>query len=488
MLKRTILIIGGGVIGCAIARELSAFDADILLVERACDVAEGASKANSGLVHAGYDAKPGSLKAKFNVEGSRMFEAVCEEIGAPYKRNGAMVLAFDDEQIQTLHDLLAQGRENGVDGLEILSREQILAMEPHTNPGVKAALLIKTAAITSPYEFTFALADHAKVNGVSFQMNTEVQHIEKAGDGFLLHTNQGDLKADILINCAGLGADVLHNQISDRKVSILPRKGEYYLLDHEIEPMFTTTMFQTPTRMGKGVLVTPTVHGNIMLGPTAADVTDRTDVSTTAGALKLVRDKSALTWPQESLKTVITTFAGIRAHEAGDDFIVGAVEDVPGAYEAIGIESPGLSSSPAIGKYLAAMISKEQNLPRKQTRIPAPKRPKPFSAMTNAEREEAYQADPAYGSIVCRCEQVTEAEIRAAIHRPVGATTVDGVKRRTRAGMGRCQGGFCSPRVMEILCEELGTDLLNVTKNGGCSSMLACHIEDVQPEGDENRA
>ncbi|MFH1880682.1 MAG: NAD(P)/FAD-dependent oxidoreductase [Bacillota bacterium] len=487
-MKRKIVIIGGGVIGCAVAREMSVFEADILLLERAVDVAEGASKANSGLVHAGYDADHGSQKAKFNVLGSRMFEAVCKDVDAPYLRNGAMVLAFNKQQIKTLHALLAQGKTNGVDGLEIIGREQILSLEPHTNPRVKAALLVKSGAITSPYELTYALADHASVNGVSFCMNTDVKRIEKMKNGFLLHTNGGEFAADIVINCAGIGAAALHNQISDRQISLIPRKGEYYLLDHEIKPVFSHTMFQTPTKMGKGVLVTPTVHLGVMLGPTAIDVKDGTDVSTTADALKLIREISKITWPKETLKTVITTFGGIRAHAPGGDFTVGAVDGAKGAYEAVGIESPGLSSAPAIGLYLAEKVAEDFSLQRKKTRVPAPKRPKPFSRMTNEEKLEAYERDPAYGSVVCRCEQVTEAEVRAAIRRPVGATTIDGVKRRVRAGMGRCQGGFCSPRVMEILSEELHINLMQVTKGGGGSRVLVGRIEDSAREGDDRHA
>jgi glycerol-3-phosphate dehydrogenase len=488
MLKRKIVIIGGGVTGCSVAREMSAFEADILLVDLAADIAEGASKANSGLVHTGYDAKPGSQKAKFNVQGCQMFEAMCREVGAPYLRNGAMVLAFDDQQAEALHELLRQGIINGVDGLKIIGREQVLALEEHTNPDVRDALLIKNGALTVPYELTYALADHAKVNGVMFQFNTEVRTIEKMNGMFGLHTNKGVIRADCVINCAGIGSGTLHNQISGRKVNIIPRKGEYYLFDHEIKPMFSHTMFQTPTKMGKGVLVTPTVHRNIMLGPTAIDIEDPSDVSTTAEALKIVREKSRVTWPEETLRTVITTFAGIRAHETDDDFIVGAVEGVPGAYEAVGIESPGLSSSPAIGRYLAELVAEDFRLNRKKERFSAPIRQKPFAEMTNEERLAAYQTDPAYGSVVCRCEQVTEAEVRAAIRRPVGATTVDGVKRRVRAGMGRCQGGFCSPRVMEILSEELGVELTAVTKSGGGSRVLLGRIEDSIREREDRHA
>jgi glycerol-3-phosphate dehydrogenase len=487
-LKQKIVIIGGGVIGCAIARELSAYDADILLLERAADVSEGASKANSGLVHAGFDAEPGSNKAKFNLQGSRMFEALCRELSVPYRRNGAMVLAFDQEQVGVLHELFKQGKANGVDGLEIISREQVLALEPHTNPNVVAALLVNSAASASPYELTYALADHAKLNGVVFRFNTEVSSIQKQDDHFVLQTNQGDVNADIVLNCAGVGAGELHNQISSRKVTITPRKGEYYLLDREVKTVFTHTMFQTPSKMGKGVLITPTLHNGLLLGPTARDIGDGTNVSTTADALRKIREITTLTWPEESLKTVITTFSGVRAHETDGDFIVGAVEGAPGAYEAIGIESPGLSSSPAIGLYLAELIAGEYRLRRKETRVPTPDYLKPFEEMTTEEKEQAYRRDPAYGNVVCRCEHITEAEVRAAIRRPVGATSVDGVKRRTRAGMGRCQGGFCSPRVMEILCEELHLGLGDITKNGGESLILLGRIEDARQEGNDRNA
>ena len=469
---RDILIIGGGVVGCAVARELSAYQADAMLIERGSDVADGASKANSGIVHAGFDAKPGSLKARYNVEGNRMYEALCREVDAPYKNPGALVLAFDAEQRETVEKLYAQGVENGVEGLAIINREQVLALEPNVNPLVECALLAPTSGLTSPYELTCALADHAAVNGVVFALETEAQAIRRDGDAYVVTTNRGEIRARILVNCAGLQSAVLHNQISSRELTLVPRKGEYYLLDHEKVPPFTRTMFQTPTKMGKGILVSPTTHQNILLGPTAEDVKDGRDVSTTAAALAMVRNTAALTWPKENLGLVITTFAGIRAHNPGDDFIVGPTEGAPGAYETIGIESPGLTAAPAIALDLSLRIAKDQGLVKKAAWTPAPRRNVPFSHMTMDEREAAYQADPAYGSIVCRCEQVTEAEIRACIRRPVGARNMDAVKRRTRAGMGRCQGGFCSPRVLEILSEELGVDPTEVTKCGGNSRLL----------------
>ena len=481
---KKIIVIGGGVVGCAVARELSRYQAEVTLLEAGVDVAEGASKANSAIVHAGFDAKPGTMKARLNVEGARKYPAFCAEVGAPYGQPGAMVLAFTPEERPTIEKLYEQGIQNGVEQLRIIEREEILALEPNTNPEVECALLVPTSGLTSPYELTYALADHAAVNGVAFVMNARVNEIRRAGEGFVLDTQKGEMQADLVVNCAGMGSGELHNRLSPRKVRLIPRKGEYYLLDHELPLLFTRTMFQCPTRMGKGVLVSPTLHGNTILGPSAEDIDDATDVSTTREALALVNERSRMTWPGLTLRNVITTFAGIRAHEENGDFIIGAVEGCPGAYETVGVESPGLSSAPAIAEMLAEQIARENALPLKPEWKPAPVRKKPFYAMTLEERVEAVKENADYGALVCRCEQVTEAEIRAAIRRPVGATTIDGVKRRTRAGMGRCQGGFCSPRVLEILAEELGIDPIQVTKGGGKSNLLVSTIAQAMGKED----
>ena len=484
-MKKDIIIIGGGVVGCAVARLLSRYEADIALLEGASDVAEGASKANSGIVHAGFDAKPGTLKAKLNVEGARMYPALCAEVDAPYGQPGAMVLAFTEEERGTIRTLYEQGVANGVEGLRVIEREEVLSLEPNVNPDVVCALLAPTSGITSPYELTCALADHAAVNGVDFLLDTFVQSVQPGSEGYLLETTRGPMEARIVINCAGVDSARLHNQLCPQKpLTIIPRKGEYYLLDHTKPLAFSMTLFQTPTKMGKGVLVSPTVHGNLLLGPSAIDVEDGTAVETTAEALKLVADAARKTWPGESLRGVITTFAGIRAHEATGDFVIGAVEGAPGAYETVGIESPGLTSAPAIAEMLVEQIARENDLSEKAEWKPAPKREKPFYAMTLEERVAIVQKDPSYGTLVCRCEEVTEAEIRAAIRRPVGARTIDAVKRRTRAGMGRCQGGFCSPRVLEILSEELGIDPTEVTKCGGNSRLLVGPLADAARKED----
>lgn len=479
-----ILIIGAGVTGCAVARVLSRYAGSLTVLDRACDVAEGASKANSGIVHAGFDAHPGTLKARLNVEGAKMYPALCRELGVPYGQPGALVIGFTEEDRATLETLVRQGEENGVPGVRLLERDEVLQMEPNTNPDVLCALYAPTSGLTSPYEMTFALADHAAVNGAVFRMNEEVSGLRRDEADGLWHVSSasGEYTARVLVNCAGVGSAKLHNLISDDPLTIIDRRGQYYLMDRMSPLPFHMTMFQCPTRMGKGVLVSPTVHGNLLLGPSAEDIPDELDTATTADGLAFVLDKAKLTWPGASTRGTITNFSGIRAHEAKGDFVIGAVKGAKNAYETVGIESPGLSAAPAIAEMLGEIIAREQGLTRKAEIVAAPSRPKPFYAMTTSERAAAVAADPLYGKLVCRCEVVTEAEIRQAIRRPVGARTIDGVKRRTRAGMGRCQGGFCSPRVAELLAEELHIPMTEVTKCGGKSVLLTGTIQDAMKE------
>ena len=488
MEKTDILLIGAGVTGCALARELSRFQARITVLDRGADLAEGATKANSGIVHAGYDALPGTKKALYNVRGARMYEALCDQLGVPYSRCGALIIAFDGQDRETLNKLLDRGLTNGVEGMRIVEREELLAMEPALNPEVLCALLVPTSAVVSPYEMAFALADDAALNGVSFRFDRRVEKVERLPEGgFRVLTAEGDeFRCGVLINCAGDGGAFLHNQLSPEKLTMVHRRGQYYLLDRAEKQPFARTIFQCPSAMGKGVLVSPTVHGNLLLGPTAEDIPDPEDTATTADGLASVLKAAARTWPQVSTRTNITNFSGVRAHLTTDDFVIGSVPGCPGAYEAIGIESPGLSSAPAIAEDLAAEIARDLGLTRKEELVPYVKPPRPFREMNDEERAEAIRRDPANGVIICRCEVVTEAEIRAAIRRPVGARTIDGVKRRTRAGMGRCQGGFCMPRVADIIAEETGISLLDVTKNGGESRLLADTVESFLKGGNEH--
>lgn len=478
-----VIVIGAGVVGCAVARRLATYKLDVIVLEAAEDVADGASKANSGIVHAGFDALPGTKKAYYNVKGARMYEALCAEMGVPYRKNGALVLTFTEEDLPALRALYDRGTANGVQGMRLLSAEETRAMEPNVSPAVTGALLAEESGIVSPYEMTIALAYHAAQNGARFVFDAPVTALKKTDKGFEAVTPKGTYTARAIINCAGLGADQLHNMLSEDRRHITPRKGEYYLLDHTMQCPFDHTMFQVPGKMGKGVLVTPTAHGNTLLGPSAADVRDPLDTATTADGLAFVMEKCRLTWPQAGSRNTITTFAGNRAHEDGDDFVIGPVAGCEGAFEAAGIESPGLSSAPAIGEELGDMAASWLKAEKKEQVLPPVPLLRPFSAMTNEERAEHCKADDNWGQMVCRCEQVTEAEILDALHRPVPARSVDGVKRRTRAGMGRCQGGFCSPRVMQMISEETGIPMTEVTKCGGESRMVLGTINDLTKGG-----
>ena len=482
-----VLIIGAGITGCAVAREMSRYYASVVVLDRENDVAEGATKANSGLVHAGYDAAPGSRKAFYNVRGAAMYPDICSELHIPYKKNGALVIALSESDRATVTKLYERGMENHVSGLEIIDHDTAISLEPSLNPDVICALYVPSGAIISPYETAFAFADDAAVNGVSFYFNQCVCAIARMHDGrFKVCTHNSEFLSKVIVNCAGAyGADI-HNILSQTKIKMIHRKGQYYLLDRANILPFSMTIFQCPSPMGKGVLVSPTVHGNLLLGPTAEDIDNPSDTSTTAAGLQEILRKVSVTWPAMSVKTNITNFSGIRAHLTSDDFIVGQCQDCKGYFEAVGIESPGLSSAPAIGLDLAQEVADWLGLEKKKIIIPCPERPVPFSEMSPAQRDEAVQDNPAYGRIICRCETITEAEIRSAIRRPVGASTIDGIKRRTRAGMGRCQGGFCLPRVAEILSEKTGISMTQITKNGGKSYILSGTVDSFLKEGQNN--
>lgn len=358
---KDVIIIGGGVVGCSVARELSRFDADILLLERGNDVSVGTSKANSGIVHGGYDAKPGTLKAKFNVAGNAMFDALARELDFPFKRNGSMVLCFDKTDIGKLLELKEQGVKNGVQGLYVLEGyEAVKAMEPYVSENVVAALVVPNGGIVSPYEMTIAYAENAATNGVEFRFGSEVTAIDKIDGGLQVTCADGfTAQAKYVVNAAGVYADVINNMISPDKMHITARKGDYELLDKTCGYMASHTLFQMPTKMGKGVLVTPTCHGNILVGPTATDVTDKDDVATTPEELASAFDRALLTMPSLNRRNIITQFSGLRAHLDTDDFVIGESAAVKGLYNVAGIESPGLSSAPAIAVHVAEEIAKK---------------------------------------------------------------------------------------------------------------------------------
>jgi len=475
---RDVIVIGAGVVGCAIARELSRRELDILVVERASDVAEGGcSKANTAIVHAGYDAKPGTLKAKYNVLGNALFDDLCRDLQVPFERNGSLVVAFEGDDLTKLDELKERGEKNGVPELAVLNEEELRAKEPNVGSTAVGALWAGTGGIVCPYELTTAYAENAAVNGVEFQFEVDVTGLRYEDEVWKVETADGQvLEARAVVNAAGYGSGKLNNMVSEEKLDILPRRGEYYMADKAFAKVFHSAMFQLPSDKGKGILVARTVDGSVLLGPTAEDVDDPTDTRTTTEGLAKVLREACRTWENIPTRNFITTFSGVRPRPSTGDFKLGEAPDAPFFFNAAGVESPGLTSAPAIALDMAQWITDRLGAKMKAEFIATRKAIPKFRELGNEARAALIAADPAYGRIVCRCETVTEGEIRAAIRRPVGARTLDGVKRRTRAGMGRCQSGFCSPRVVAILCEELGLDPTEVTKFGGQSQLLTGRI------------
>ncbi|ADU24195.1 NAD(P)/FAD-dependent oxidoreductase [Ruminococcus albus] len=460
-----VIIIGGGVTGCAAAAELEKFDLDVCVIDKESDVCEGTSKANSAIVHAGFDAEPGTLKAELNVRGNAMIREMYNKLDFAFRQNGAMVLCFDEAQLPDLEKLLEKGRKNGVEGLEILTGDQAREREPRLSAEVRYALFAPTSGIVCPFEMTLAFAENAFANGAEFKLSTIVTGIEKTDGGYRVITDKGEFDTRAVFNCAGVYADAVNDMIADKHFTITPRKGEYMLMDKSVGGTVSHTVFQLPTKMGKGILVTPTVHGNLLVGPTAENIDDKENTATTATGLAEVRAKGALSVEGLPFNQVITSFTGLRAVGDTHDFII--EEAAPNFFNAAGIESPGLTSAPAIAEMLREMLSQNIALKPKADHIDTRKGVVHFASLSREEQNALIEKEPAYGNVVCRCETVTEGEILDAINRPLGATTLDGVKRRTRAGMGRCQAGFCSPKTILLLSEKLGCSIGDVRKNGG---------------------
>ena len=478
-----VMIIGAGVSGAATARELSRYRINVCVLERDEDVCCGTSKANSGIVHSGYDAEPGSLMAKLNVIGCNEMEELSKKLDFAYKKTGSLTVSTTDDGIPMLQELYGRGVKNGVKGLKILGREELLTMEPNLSDEVNAALYAPTAGIVCPFGLNIAMAENASTNGVEFKFDTEVKNIRKTENGFSIETSKGTFETKCIVNAAGVYADVFHNMVSEKKLHITPRKGEYMLLDKSAGKHVNSTIFALPNKYGKGVLVTQTVHGNLLVGPTATDLEDREGVNTTQEGLGEVRQKSQYTVKDIPFRKVITSFAGLRAVEDGMDFVIGEVEDTPGFIDCAGIASPGLTSSPAIGRMIADIIKEKFHPEENPDFNPVRKGILNPAELSMEERNELIRKEPAYGNIICRCEMISEGEIIDAIRRPLGARSLDGVKRRTRAGMGRCQAGFCSPRTMEILHRELGIPMEAITKSGGASTLIEGTNKNLTEEG-----
>ncbi len=464
-----VVIIGAGVSGSASARELSRYKLNVCVVEKEEDVCCGTSKANSAIVHAGFDAEAGSLMAKLNVEGNQMMEGLSKELDFHYKNNGSLVVCLHEEEKPNLYE---RGVKNGVKDLRIIDRDELVKLEPNISDEAVAALYAPTGGIVCPFGMNIAFAENAAANGVEFKFDTEVTGLEKKDGHWAVQTNQGEIETKYVVNAAGVYADKFHNMVSDKKLHITPRRGDYCLLDRSTEGFVTHTIFQLPSKFGKGVLVSPTVHGNTLVGPTAIDIEDREGTNTTQEGIDELINKAGTTVKGLPIRQVITSFAGLRAHEDGHEFYIGELEEAKGFIDCAGIESPGLTSAPAIGKMVAEIVKGLANAEENPDFVGTRKGILDPKTLSNEERAALIKENPAYGNIICRCEMITEGEIIDAIKRPLGAKSLDGVKRRTRAGMGRCQSGFCSPRTIEILARERGVDPAEITKSGGNSKII----------------
>lgn len=467
-----VAIVGAGVIGGLIARELSRYKLNVALLEKCNDVAMGTTKANSAIVHGGFDAQNGTLKAKLNVKGTAMMPELCKKLSVPFKNNGSLVVAFSEKEMEHIKVLYDRGIKNEVPQLSVIDRDELRRIEPNISDEAVGALLCESAGIVCPYELTIAAVENAVTNGVEFIRNCEVKSIVENSDGYVLNTTTGDINAKYIINAAGNFSDDLAKMVGDDSISLVARKGEYYVLDKSVGNLAVHTIFQCPNEMGKGILVTPTVDGNLLIGPTAVNQESKDDISTTPAGLREIVEKALKSVPTVSVRNAITSFAGVRAHPVNDDFIIGWCDKSANFLNVAGIESPGLSSAPAIAVYVAEILGEKVELTEKENYTNTREEPVRFRNMSDSEREELIKKNSAYGRIICRCETITEGEIIDAIRAPAGARDVDGVKRRTRAGMGRCQGGFCSSKVVDILARELGVPMSDITKFGGDSKII----------------
>ena len=454
-----VVIIGCGVVGASAAYELARYKLRVAVLEAAADIAAGTTKANSAIIHAGYDPEPGTLMARLNVEGNRLTGEICEKLQVPFKRVGSLVVAFSPEQLPTLRTLYDRGCKNGVPGLRLLSGEEARAMEPGLSEEVCGALLAPSAGIIDPW-------------GVEVRRDCPVTGIEDTGAGFVLHTPTGDVTARFVLNAAGVDADRVHEMLEPNDWQTLPSRGEYYLLDKSEHDRVSRVIFQCPGPEGKGVLVAPTIHGNLICGPNAQGVEDRLDLGNTAAGMAEVRTKAARSVPGVEWRQNLRNFAGLRANTTRSDFIIEESKAHPGFIDLAGIKSPGLSSAPAIAKMAAEMLAADGLALEPDPDFVDKRDHIVFKNLSAEEKNELIRKDPRYGRVVCRCETITEGEIVAALHSPIPPRSINGVKRRCNAGMGRCQGGFCGPRVQEIIAREIGIDQAEVLLDQAGSTIL----------------
>ena len=464
-----VTIIGCGVIGAAAAYELSRRKLRVLVLERENDVAMGTSRANSAIIHAGYDAECGTLMARLNVEGNAMAGEICEKLDVPFKRIGSLVAAFDDHDEKMIRELYERGVKNGVPSLRLIDADETRKMEPNIAENVRGALYAPTAGVICPWEYTLAFIETAVRNGVELKLECEVTAIEKSGDAFTLSTTKGDVQTRFVVNAAGVHSQAVHEMFLPHEFTIHPVRGEYDLLDKSEGTRCNTVVFQCPGPEGKGVLVSPTVHGNLIVGPSAEEIPDPDDTATTAEVLSTVRRRARRAVPSVDLRQCIRNFAGVRANSDRDDFII---EEKDGFVDLAGIKSPGLTASPAIACYAVDLLEKAGLAMEKKESFVDARRHIRFAECSQEERARLVKENPAYGRVICRCNTITEGEILDALHSPVPPVSVDGVKRRAGTGMGRCQGGFCGPRVVDILARELHKSPAEILQDADGSVIL----------------
>lgn len=484
-MRADVVVVGAGVAGSATARELARWRLSATVLEAGNDIACGATRANSGIVHAGYDPLPGSLKARFNARGSSLYPRWADELGFAYRRNGSMVLAFSEDELAGVRRLADRARANGIEGVRLLDEAGIRRLEPATGSGARGALLAETGAICDPYQVALSAAEQAALHGAAFRFNERVVRVERLDAAasaaldeeagapgrrraplrYLLETSSGArYAARAVVNAAGVFADELNNAVSERKLRIVARRGEYCLYDVDFGGLFGRTMFQAPSSAGKGVLVTPTVHGNLLVGPNAVEQASKDDLSTSAEGLRFVLDRARATWPGAGGTGMIANFAGLRAADAGGDFVIGEPDDAPGFFNIACFDSPGLSSAPAVARFIASAVAERLDAQENPAFDPRRARRAPFSEIGEAERAERIARDARWGHVVCRCCEVTEAEIVEALHGPLPVLSLDALKWRTRAMMGRCHAGFCSPEIVKIVARETGASPERIDK------------------------
>ncbi len=465
-----VAVIGCGVIGAAAAFELSKYKLKVVVLEKENDVAMGASRANSAIIHAGYDPKPGTLMARLNVQGNAMTEQLCKDLDVPFRRIGSLVMAFSEEEMATVRELYDRGVQNGVPNLRVITADEVRAMEPEASDKAIGALYAPSAGIISPWDYALAFAETAVRNGVHMALNTKVEGITKKDKHYLIQTNRGEYEAEYIVNAAGVESGLIHEMTAEKSFTVLPNRGEYYLMDKCEAVRAHHVLFQCPNKDGKGVLVSPTVDGNLIVGPNAESVSEPERVNNTAAGMAFVREKALKSVPTINFRNSIRNFAGIRANTDRDEFQISVVAE--NFVDLAGIKSPGLSSAPAIALYAVELLRQCGMKADKKEQPVTTRRKLRFKKLTDAQKQAAIALNSLYGRVICRCETITEGEIVDAIHSPIPPCSVDGIKRRAGSGMGRCQGGFCGPRVLDILARELNISPLDVLQDGAGSQIL----------------